>query len=277
MSLSQNIRKYRLEKDLTQEQLANLLGVSAQAVSKWETSETYPDGALLVSIAEVLGVSLDVLFDHRMNSMEDVSERIQHLIRDTPREKRFHLVRDLCWQMEKGLFFFPGQKEIVEKYFPDEICNLKQSSCILSDDGFTHISNGRAPFFSVFPEYGDCFSDVIGNGEKIREIFFEAFSSPKAMRVLLFIHKHESGYIFEAEVLAQDCEIELSEAKTILNCLIKWKLVSFEVMDIDGEQRTLYHTHPSHKVIALLIFANELNYRGSYCLQADCRNKPFLK
>ena len=51
MSLSGNIRRLRLEKNLTQEQLAAKLGVSAQAVSKWETSETYPDGALLVPLA----------------------------------------------------------------------------------------------------------------------------------------------------------------------------------------------------------------------------------
>lgn len=37
MSLSQNIKRLRLEKEMTQEQLASLLGVSAQAVSKWET------------------------------------------------------------------------------------------------------------------------------------------------------------------------------------------------------------------------------------------------
>ena len=51
MSLSANIKRLRLEKNLTQEQLATKLGVSAQAVSKWETSETYPDGALLVPLA----------------------------------------------------------------------------------------------------------------------------------------------------------------------------------------------------------------------------------
>ena len=276
MSLSQNIKKYRLEKELTQEQLANLLGVSAQAVSKWETSETYPDGALLVPLANALGVSLDVLFDHRINSMADISERLQRLIKDTPRDKRFHLVRDLCWQMEKGLFIFSEQKDFVEKYSPNEICNQKQSSYILNDYGFTHISNGRSPFFSVFPEYEDGFSDAIGNGEKIREIF-EAFSSPEAMRVLLFIHKQREDYIFEAEVLARACEMELPQTKDILNTLIKWQLVSFESIEMDGEKRVLYHAEPSHKIIALFLFANELNYRGSYCRQAHNRNKPFLK
>ena len=43
MSLSENIKKFRLEKNLTQEQLAAKLCISAQAVSKWETSDTYPD------------------------------------------------------------------------------------------------------------------------------------------------------------------------------------------------------------------------------------------
>ena len=62
MSLSGNIKRLRLEKNLTQEQLAAKLGVSAQAVSKWETSETYPDGALLVPLANELEGSLDVLF-----------------------------------------------------------------------------------------------------------------------------------------------------------------------------------------------------------------------
>ena len=51
MCLSENIKNFRLKKDLTQEQLASRLGVSAQAVSKWERSETYPDGALLVSLS----------------------------------------------------------------------------------------------------------------------------------------------------------------------------------------------------------------------------------
>lgn len=52
MSLSQNIRKYRIEKGYTQEQLAAILDISAQAVSKWETSDTYPDGSLLIPLSK---------------------------------------------------------------------------------------------------------------------------------------------------------------------------------------------------------------------------------
>lgn len=52
----------RREKGLTQDALAELLGVTAQAVSKWERGESMPDTAMLPKIAEVFDVSLDALF-----------------------------------------------------------------------------------------------------------------------------------------------------------------------------------------------------------------------
>ena len=95
MTLSQNIKQFRSEKNLTQEQLAAKLGISGQAVSKWETSETYPDGSMLVTLAQALGVSLDRLFGNDIYTMEDVSLRIKMLLLHTPAKDRLHTVRDL--------------------------------------------------------------------------------------------------------------------------------------------------------------------------------------
>ena len=68
MSLGENIKQARNAKNMTQAQLAEALRVSPQAVSKWETSETYPDGSILVPLANLLGVSLDTLFDNKMET-----------------------------------------------------------------------------------------------------------------------------------------------------------------------------------------------------------------
>ena len=57
-----NLRKLRLDKRLTQEQTADKLGVSAQSVSRWETSASYPDVLLLPDIAKLYGVLVDDLF-----------------------------------------------------------------------------------------------------------------------------------------------------------------------------------------------------------------------
>ncbi len=60
--INENIRKYRKEMGIGQEALANALGVTIQAVSKWETSGSMPDIMLLPQIAEFFGVTLEELF-----------------------------------------------------------------------------------------------------------------------------------------------------------------------------------------------------------------------
>ena len=56
------IRKLRKERDITQEELAELLGVTSQAVSKWESGAGLPDISQLVPLANVFEVSMDMLF-----------------------------------------------------------------------------------------------------------------------------------------------------------------------------------------------------------------------
>ena len=63
MAINENIRKLRLQKRLSQEGLGEMLGVSAQAVSKWEQGITSPDISLLPAMAECFGVTIDSLFE----------------------------------------------------------------------------------------------------------------------------------------------------------------------------------------------------------------------
>ena len=61
MKLNKNIAALRKKKGLTQEELAQVFGVTNQAVSKWESSQSCPDVALLPKIAGYFGVSVDAL------------------------------------------------------------------------------------------------------------------------------------------------------------------------------------------------------------------------
>ena len=61
MSIAQNIQRTRLAAGLTQEQLAEAVGVSRQTVAKWESGETSPDLEHAASLAEALGTTLDAL------------------------------------------------------------------------------------------------------------------------------------------------------------------------------------------------------------------------
>ena len=61
LKLGENLKKFRLKRELTQEQLADVLGVSAQAISRWENGNTYPDITLLPTIAGYFEITLDKL------------------------------------------------------------------------------------------------------------------------------------------------------------------------------------------------------------------------
>lgn len=61
IKLGSKITELRKAKKMTQEQLADLLGVSAPAVSKWETDSSYPDITMLCPLARVLGTDVDTL------------------------------------------------------------------------------------------------------------------------------------------------------------------------------------------------------------------------
>lgn len=61
MTFSDNLKQIRKEKGLTQEDLANMLDVSRQAVSKWELDEGYPEVEKLILLASQLNISLDYL------------------------------------------------------------------------------------------------------------------------------------------------------------------------------------------------------------------------
>ena len=60
-TIGNRISKFRKEKRMTQEDLANTMGVSSQAVSKWENDASCPDISLLPRLARVLGVTTDEL------------------------------------------------------------------------------------------------------------------------------------------------------------------------------------------------------------------------
>jgi transcriptional regulator with XRE-family HTH domain len=68
MLIAQNLRKFRIERSVTQEELAERIGVSGQAVSKWERGECYPDITLLPGLANFFGVTVD-----RLIGMEEIS------------------------------------------------------------------------------------------------------------------------------------------------------------------------------------------------------------
>ena len=71
-TIGSRISKFRKAKGMTQEDLANLMGVSSQAVSKWENDASCPDISLLPQLSKVLGVTTDELLTGKNDQVKMV-------------------------------------------------------------------------------------------------------------------------------------------------------------------------------------------------------------
>ena len=83
LKLSENIKKYRKNMDLTQEGLADALGVTVGAVSKWENGNNVPDVMTMMELADFYNISMDELlgFDLSSKKIDDMCEKIDILAR----------------------------------------------------------------------------------------------------------------------------------------------------------------------------------------------------
>jgi len=71
--IAENLKELRKKKDLTQEEIAEIFGVSAQSISKWERGESYPDITFLPALVNFYKISIDELIG--MDKINDVQER----------------------------------------------------------------------------------------------------------------------------------------------------------------------------------------------------------
>ncbi len=114
LDLGNNIRQLRRRNKRTQEALAEALGVTSQAVSRWESGGCYPDVNLIPSIANFFGVSIDELFgcesdrDRRINTMAEEIDRMndQNSGHDVCITECIALARS-------GLIEFPGNEKLM--------------------------------------------------------------------------------------------------------------------------------------------------------------------
>ncbi len=106
--LSENIKKFRKERKMTQEQLAETMGVSISAVYKWESNQSVPDINLILEMADLFQTSTDVLlgYEWRSNNATSALEQITMLWGQKDYD-------EAVIEAEKALKRFPNHFEIV--------------------------------------------------------------------------------------------------------------------------------------------------------------------
>ena len=113
MSIGSKIADTRKKQNLTQEQLAELLGVTRQSVSRWESDTVYPETDKIIKLAEILNVNCDYLLKENVseNGIQKTSNLITRLLKNAL-----------------------GKRIMIELYDDDDYAFLGHESCILEFD-----------------------------------------------------------------------------------------------------------------------------------------------
>ena len=277
------IAALRKERGIKQEELANCIGVTAQAVSKWENGGA-PDTELLPAIADFFEVSLDFLFGRSEVAHGDLRTALSQKIADSPVEERFKVVFNLCWDIERSLFGNavngfgdPDKWDTIEDNEKELGAQDQVYSSILSDYGFTRMGvANRLQYFLLVPEVRDtqaAFFDGIDYPS-----FFADFSDKDVFDACVMLCRRENGASFTPNLLVKRLGIAPDRAQAVIEVLKKYQLLGSSQIEMDDEIQTVYCINSGiSSFVALLIFARELiDPPHSFYYHSSGRSKPYL-
>ena len=114
LDLGSKIRSFRRSQGHTQEALATALGVTSQAVSRWESGSSYPDMNLLPCIANYFNITIDELFGYTSNRHQRIAETTAHIRRLLAQNDGRNVNINECIRLAReALVEFPGNEQVM--------------------------------------------------------------------------------------------------------------------------------------------------------------------
>lgn len=273
--IGKNIAELRKAKGIKQDELARFVGVSAQAVSKWENGGV-PDTELLPKIAEFFHISMDTLFGLQ-NQFANIQDVILDDICKTKEENRIARAFELCWMMEQSMYgtIFSDPERFQEEALAHN-ANDQVYSRVLVDSGYTQMGLfNRMQYFLVVPDAKDKDKALLEGIDY--PSFFKVLSDPDIFHTLVFLYKRESRHLFTEQLLVTEVNLTPQKAKEVMTELLRLKVVEKQLAEVDGETVPLYRFWARPSFVSMLIFAREIiDIPSNFYVNNEARHKPYL-
>ncbi len=236
LKISQNIKAFRKQRNLTQEKLAEVLGVTTGAVHKWEAGMSIPELALIVDMADFFDVSVDTLLGYQMkdNHADSALKRIREYTRTRNTEA---LV-----EAEKALKKYPNSFDVVHGCAKTYLIfgsgdhketELRRALELLNQSRLL-VSQNRNPEMNEFTIYGEMAEAylLLGDKEKSVELLKQhnlggMFCDLIAVNLALHQKRYEEAKPFLSESL-------LKSVATLVNTVFGYALVYFSEGQYDS-------------------------------------------
>ncbi|MBR6358332.1 MAG: helix-turn-helix domain-containing protein [Lachnospiraceae bacterium] len=222
--IAENIRAFRKERNLTQEQLAEAMGVTTGAVHKWETGMATPEIGTIMELADFFDISVDVLLGYKKqdHKIDAIVERMSEYCKT--------MDRNAITEAEKALQKYPNSLKIVYTcalvyllFAIGRDRNAARRALELLERALSLLSqNSDDPEISEIAIYGNMAGayECLGEYEKSMEIMKQhnaggVFSSDIGIGEAFFLKNHEEAVPYLTEAL-------LNSFVDIIDALLGW-------------------------------------------------------
>lgn len=260
------LRNHRKNLSLTQEEVAVRMGISPQAISKWENGDCLPDCFNLKALADIYGLSLDILLETEgSNDIERVSARIEQMADEfiwEKSEREYPAHRDLgedLWKMWKGIYFIEvGNKEHQQR--DKERGNLRVCSeygmKIWDDDGIACVVKSSL-------------KSHLGNLQESNLTLLSQLCSPEGIRLITSLDPNQ--LVTKAE-LVERCGIELPMLNELLLLFLENEIIEY-VSSRANEDGEGYKIHAYRGMAAYLVLGALFVLQKPYCMVSEYINR----
>lgn len=276
--IGEQIKKYRMQKKYTQEKLGSLIGVTTQAVSKWERGGT-PDAEVLPQLADALEVSIDALFGREE---QDMQKNITKKLSAMPSDEAYRYAFIICWSIILGLTDVADFTEDFMGTF-NGMSGVKKDRCadyftkVMQDAGlaYARFSNEFTHFFLMVQPHNESILSHFESAEDIRQVFV-LLSDKKILSIIYYLYTMPN-IPATATLISQGTGLELREVERCMKTLCDRQIVHpMRIASVDGEINS-YIIRYEASVVPLLCYADELAKGSPYPVFGMCdRQKPMF-
>lgn len=273
------IREFRKNRGMTQEELGRMVGVTTQAVSKWECGGV-PDAELLPAIAENLGTSIDALFGKTDEIKQSLEQLISYELMHTSEDERFEKAFKLCWAIEIGLTGMDSVRESFAEYnienFDDEHSHQYYSK-LLFNQGMTDMKLAKsAHYFFIMPEPGNGFDKAFGKISEYSDTF-KMLSDERVLKIIMFMYSRRNDAAITSALIAKNTKISEPTVREIMNRMCEYSIADHFEIEAEGGKIHSYRYRQECTMIPLLCLVKELRVRNMFdVIQIIKRDKPIL-
>lgn len=246
---------------LTQEQLGKLVGVSYQAVGKWEKGGA-PDVELLPILSRQLGVTIDVLFDMDGGEQVDPVDAVGRWLRGFPAKERLDRFCRLIWQSME--YFIPVDVILPDMSYPqsckidvgDGNFQLFLSQILVGGGMLLDVHAEDLSFVTLWPKPKGGWAQWLAPKDEYRKLF-SLLAKPGCLELLGYLYLQNKDW-FSAGVVLKQLKIPKEDVENLLNELVEQNMLSSMELKIESGKVKAYKITEPVKLIPFLMLGRTL-------------------